>query len=216
MSEELLRIWKKIKDNPKSKVFHIPVSLDEVTDYAEKIKQPMDLSTIRQRMNAGAVTTPQQLHALLSLTFRNALTYNGKRTAIYQAAAQLDAIQVQEFRTSFPQFANEFNTTKAVASSSPPPEPAVTTSTKTTKKSTAAGSSSEEESDGEGGDHTQSEGEDNDDASVADGADGEDSDGSSKSKRKSSRRAGARKSSKGSKGTRTRVRSGGSKARRPN
>ena len=64
---------------PISQPFRLPVnpSLDNAPDYFEKIKKPMDLSKVKQNLNAGLYKTPQEFVDDLKLILNNAREYNG-------------------------------------------------------------------------------------------------------------------------------------------
>ena len=74
--------------------FHEPVDLEEVPDYADVIKRPMDLSTTMDKLNAGEYETPGQFLADIEQIRTNAYAYNanegrGKKLLV-AASAMLD------------------------------------------------------------------------------------------------------------------------------
>merc|ERR1712216_416077 len=58
-------------------------------DYPTIIKRPMDLGTVRKRLDNGEYMSVQQVAEDVDLTFKNAMTYNVDDSWIYQAARTL-------------------------------------------------------------------------------------------------------------------------------
>ena len=65
---------------PISQPFRQPVDpvLDNAPNYFEKIKKPMDLSKVKQNLNAGVYKNPQQFVDDLKLILNNAREFNGE------------------------------------------------------------------------------------------------------------------------------------------
>jgi hypothetical protein len=67
-----------------SQFFYYPV--DPITyqcpDYYDIVKNPMDLSTMQEKMNKGQYNTPQEFEADIRLIIDNCLTYNGSEHEI--------------------------------------------------------------------------------------------------------------------------------------
>uniref|UniRef100_A0A3B5QPG4 Bromodomain containing 1 n=1 Tax=Xiphophorus maculatus TaxID=8083 RepID=A0A3B5QPG4_XIPMA len=72
-----------------AKIFTQPVDVNEVPDYLDHIKRPMDFSTIRQRIDAQAYTNLDQFEADFNLIVDNCMKYNSKDTYFYRAAVRL-------------------------------------------------------------------------------------------------------------------------------
>lgn len=72
-----------------AKIFTQPVDVNEVPDYLDHIKHPMDFSTMRQRIDAQAYTNLDQFEADFNLIVDNCMTYNSKDTYFYRAAVRL-------------------------------------------------------------------------------------------------------------------------------
>ncbi|KAJ8563509.1 hypothetical protein K7X08_031961 [Anisodus acutangulus] len=72
-------------------VFNNPVDVVKlkVPDYFTVIKQPMDLGTVRSKLHSGEYLSPLQFKADVTLTFKNAMTYNPPGNAIYIMAQTL-------------------------------------------------------------------------------------------------------------------------------
>jgi hypothetical protein len=77
---------------PKSAPFQAPVDTDAFPDYLDHVATPMDLSTIRSKLDAGAYGA--SLHAFASdvrLVFANCMRYNQPASKIHQHAQDLAA-----------------------------------------------------------------------------------------------------------------------------
>ena len=75
-----------------------PVALG-IPTYVHIIKEPMDLRTIENKMNAGSVDTPEEFARLVRLVFENAMTFNvDPGHSVHQAARNLLVIFNQKFR----------------------------------------------------------------------------------------------------------------------
>ncbi|XP_015245745.1 PREDICTED: bromodomain-containing protein 1 [Cyprinodon variegatus] len=72
-----------------AKIFTQPVDVNEVPDYLDHIKHPMDFSTMRQRIDAQAYTNLDQFEADFNLIIDNCMKYNLKDTYFYRAAVRL-------------------------------------------------------------------------------------------------------------------------------
>uniref|UniRef100_A0A3Q2SZ11 Bromodomain containing 1 n=1 Tax=Fundulus heteroclitus TaxID=8078 RepID=A0A3Q2SZ11_FUNHE len=72
-----------------AKIFTQPVDVNEVPDYLDHIKRPMDFSTMRQRVDAQAYTNLDQFEADFNLIVDNCMKYNSKDTYFYRAAVRL-------------------------------------------------------------------------------------------------------------------------------
>ncbi|EAX90507.1 Bromodomain containing protein [Trichomonas vaginalis G3] len=74
------KVLNEINRMPISKPFRLPVDPvhDDAPDYLQKIKHPMDLSKIKQNLNSGIYTKPQQLVDDIHLIASNTRLYNGE------------------------------------------------------------------------------------------------------------------------------------------
>jgi len=73
----------------------------ELPDYFDVIEDPMDLSTIQNRLNTptrqGGYSSAQRFADDMRLVFQNALTYNDEGDPVWQAAKTMDAFFEQEW-----------------------------------------------------------------------------------------------------------------------
>ncbi|KAI5151253.1 hypothetical protein ENBRE01_2006 [Enteropsectra breve] len=66
-----------------------PVALD-IPDYPEKIKNPMDISTIRRKLDAGKYRTVEDFNSDFKLMFSNCYVYNGEGTPVYEMGKSVE------------------------------------------------------------------------------------------------------------------------------
>lgn len=72
-------------------VFNVPVDVNALGlhDYFDIIKAPMDLGTVKSRLDKNFYQSPMEFMVDVRLTFRNAMTYNPKGQDVYVMAEQL-------------------------------------------------------------------------------------------------------------------------------
>ena len=68
-----------------------PVALN-IPDYFKVIKNPMDLGTVRRRLEDHLYKSPDEFAAAVRLTFRNAMTYNKKGHLVHDWAVELSNV----------------------------------------------------------------------------------------------------------------------------
>lgn len=80
--------------NPESLPFRQPVDpeLLQIPDYYTIIKKPMDLSTIKRKLDTGVYSDPWQYVDDVRLMFDNAWLYNKKNSKVYKFATKLSEI----------------------------------------------------------------------------------------------------------------------------
>lgn len=70
-------------------MFHHPVSATEVPGYYEVIEEPMDLSTIRAKIEAGKYSSDAEVEDDVALMLSNALDFNAKGSPWHDLAKKL-------------------------------------------------------------------------------------------------------------------------------
>jgi len=80
--------------NPESLPFRQPVDpeLLQIPDYYQIIKKPMDLSTIKRKLDTGQYSDPWQYVDDVWLMFENAWLYNKKNSKVYKFSTRLSEI----------------------------------------------------------------------------------------------------------------------------
>eukprot|EP00536_Pseudo-nitzschia_multiseries_P016034 jgi/Psemu1/247266/estExt_Genewise1.C_10040019 len=80
-------------------VFNSPVDPVELglPDYFEVIKQPMDLGTIRKKLENGCYHSLDDFHNHVQITFDNAMLYNPEGSVVYNMAHEMKTKFIQDF-----------------------------------------------------------------------------------------------------------------------
>ena len=91
-------IEKLYRQNPEGKPFQLPVdpTIEGIPDYFNIVKHPMDLSTIRRKLEMGSITDPWEFVNDVWLMFENAWLYNKKLSKVYKYCTKLSEIFEQE------------------------------------------------------------------------------------------------------------------------
>ena len=79
-----------LQGNSLSFAFRQPVSKDDVADYYDVIKEPMDLSTMEQKLEAEQYQTPEDFVKDARLIYDNCRKYNGETTSYAKMANKLE------------------------------------------------------------------------------------------------------------------------------
>jgi len=75
----------KIWDRDYDDLFKYPVTDEEAPGYSDMISNPMDLSTMKKKNEAGAYSTWEELAMDIQLMFKNALKYNSKGSDVWKS-----------------------------------------------------------------------------------------------------------------------------------
>jgi poly(3-hydroxyalkanoate) synthetase len=81
-----------------SEIFCEPVDTNQVVDYLNVIKKPMDLSTMKEKVNSFEYLNIDDMQKDFDLMIRNCLMYNGKDTIYYKAGLRLRELGGVVFR----------------------------------------------------------------------------------------------------------------------
>ncbi|KAM0842837.1 hypothetical protein ACQ4PT_058095 [Festuca glaucescens] len=94
-------ILKKLMTQKCSHIFNVPVDVEKlnIPDYNDIIKHPMDLGTIKAKLDSGSYTSPSDFAADVRLTFNNAITYNPRGHAVHDMAIQLNKMFEARWKT---------------------------------------------------------------------------------------------------------------------
>ncbi|GFN74631.1 Creb-binding protein, partial [Plakobranchus ocellatus] len=87
-------IEKLLKQEPEALAFKNPVDpvALNIPDYFDIVKKPMDLSTIKRKLDSGQYTEPWQIVDDIWLMFSNAWLYNKKTSRVYKYASKLSEV----------------------------------------------------------------------------------------------------------------------------
>ncbi|BFI25342.1 protein MpBromo2 [Marchantia polymorpha subsp. ruderalis] len=91
---------RKLCNHKHSWVFNEPVDAVKLGlhDYHQVIKRPMDLGTIKKKVNRGEYTSPLNFAEDVRLTFSNAMTYNPQGHFVFAMAEQLRDIFEEKWK----------------------------------------------------------------------------------------------------------------------
>ncbi|CAB0030554.1 unnamed protein product [Trichogramma brassicae] len=70
-------------------IFGQPVNVEEVPDYLDIVKEPMDFSTMESKIDHNQYKTIEDFEADFNLMISNCLAYNRKETVFYRAGVKL-------------------------------------------------------------------------------------------------------------------------------
>ncbi|UYV74205.1 BRPF1 [Cordylochernes scorpioides] len=85
----LLSTLKQIQNRDHANIFAEPVSITDVPDYLDHIREPMDFSTMRHKILSNKYKRVEDLERDFHLTMGNCMTYNSKDTFFYKTAVRL-------------------------------------------------------------------------------------------------------------------------------
>ncbi|ROV88790.1 hypothetical protein VSDG_08982 [Cytospora chrysosperma] len=87
---QLLHLLNDMQNHQSAWPFLIPVNKDDVHDYYDVIKEPMDLSTMEQKLEMDQYTTPEDFTKDATLIFKNCRQYNSEGTPYTKSANKLE------------------------------------------------------------------------------------------------------------------------------
>jgi histone acetyltransferase len=96
---QLLHLLNDMQNHASSWPFLIPVNKDDVADYYEVIKEPMDLSTMEVKLEADNYATPEDFIRDAKLIFDNCRKYNNDTTPYAKCANKLEKYMWQQIKT---------------------------------------------------------------------------------------------------------------------
>jgi len=93
-------ILKKLMTQKYSHIFNVPVDIVklQIPDYFDIVKTPMDLGTVKKKLESGSYTSPSDFAADVRLTFNNAMAYNPRGHAVHDMAIQLNKMFESRWR----------------------------------------------------------------------------------------------------------------------
>ncbi|KAB5549842.1 Bromodomain-containing protein [Coniochaeta sp. 2T2.1] len=95
---QLLHLLNDLQNHQSSWPFLIPVSRDDVADYYDVIKEPMDLSTMESKLEADQYATPEDFIKDARLIFDNCRKYNNESTPYAKCANKLEKFMWQQIK----------------------------------------------------------------------------------------------------------------------
>ncbi len=95
---QLLHLLNDLQNHQSAWPFVHPVNKDEVADYYEVIKNPMDLSTMEDKHERDQYPTPEDFIRDAKLIFDNCRKYNNETTPYAKSANRLEKFMWQQIR----------------------------------------------------------------------------------------------------------------------
>jgi len=97
-----LAVLRDVSKQPAAHWFAAPVDWKALNllDYPNVVKKPMDLGTVKSKVETGQLETPDAFKDCVLLVFRNAMVYNTKKdNVVHMAAQELKAFFEEKYRT---------------------------------------------------------------------------------------------------------------------
>lgn len=99
--------------NVNSEPFREPIDLQDYPDYLTIVTTPMDLSTIREQLNAGVYSHPKDMLRDLKLVFTNSKLYNtNKQSPIFKMTCILQPVAMDAMNQILADLKNQANEAK--------------------------------------------------------------------------------------------------------
>ncbi|KAG0651357.1 Histone acetyltransferase GCN5 [Hyphodiscus hymeniophilus] len=95
---QLLHLLNDLQNHASSWPFLQPVSRDDVADYYEVIKEPMDFSTMEAKLEQDNYSTPEEFVHDAKLIFNNCRKYNNETTPYAKSATKLEKYMWAQIR----------------------------------------------------------------------------------------------------------------------
>ncbi|KAM5384468.1 hypothetical protein ACJZ2D_001504 [Fusarium nematophilum] len=95
---QLLHLLNDLQNHNSAWPFLVPVNRDDVADYYDVIKEPMDLSTMESKLEADQYLTPEDFIRDAKLVFDNCRKYNNESTPYAKSANKLEKFMWQQIK----------------------------------------------------------------------------------------------------------------------
>jgi histone acetyltransferase len=95
---QLLQLLNEMQNHPSAWPFLQPVNRDEVADYYEVIKEPMDLATMEEKHERDLYPTPEDFIKDARLVYDNCRKYNNETTPYAKSANKLEKFMWQQIK----------------------------------------------------------------------------------------------------------------------
>ncbi|KAM9904358.1 hypothetical protein OXX69_007583, partial [Metschnikowia pulcherrima] len=96
----MVTLLSELTNHPSAWPFAVPVNKDEVGDYYDVIKEPMDLSTMESKLENDKYESFDQFLYDCRLIFNNCRSYNAETTTYYKNATKLDKFLTKKVKES--------------------------------------------------------------------------------------------------------------------
>ncbi|EJP65839.1 Histone acetyltransferase GCN5 [Beauveria bassiana D1-5] len=95
---QLLHLLNDLQNHNSAWPFLVPVNRDDVADYYDVIKEPMDFSTMESKLEADQYPTPEEFIKDATLVFGNCRKYNNESTPYAKSATKLEKFMWQQLK----------------------------------------------------------------------------------------------------------------------
>lgn len=96
----MAKLLDKMEAQDIEEIFTEPVDVNEVPDYSDVVKHPMDLSLMRTKFKTGHYLTLPDLESDFELMIKNCLAYNNKDTIFYRSGVKMREFGGSLFRNA--------------------------------------------------------------------------------------------------------------------
>lgn len=96
----MVTLFSEMQNHPSAWPFAVPVNKDEVPDYYDVIKEPMDLSTMELKLENDKYESFEQFLYDARLIFKNCRSYNSESTTYYKNANKLEKFMNNKIKDS--------------------------------------------------------------------------------------------------------------------
>lgn len=96
----MVTLFSEMQNHPSAWPFAVPVNKEEVPDYYEVIKEPMDLSTMELKLENDKYESFDQFLYDARLIYKNCRSYNGETTMYYKNANKLEKFMNNKIKDS--------------------------------------------------------------------------------------------------------------------
>lgn len=87
--KSILLLWRQAATHKYSSLFTYPVTDEEAKGYSTVVYRPIDLTTIRKRIDNGTIRSTVDFQHDMMLLFQNAIMYNNVRHEVHQMAVEM-------------------------------------------------------------------------------------------------------------------------------
>lgn len=95
---QLLHLLNDLQNHQSAWPFLVPVNKDDVADYYDVIKEPMDFSTMESKLEADQYATPEDFTRDAKLIYENCRKYNSENTPYTKCANKLEKHMWQQIK----------------------------------------------------------------------------------------------------------------------
>lgn len=118
--KSIMLIWRQAATHKYSSLFLQPVTDSEAKGYSTVVYKPMDLASIKKRIESGHLRTTAEFQRDIMLMFQNAIMYNSVDHEVHQMAVEMQK-EILERIEDFIETQQESNTTNDTPSASTKP-----------------------------------------------------------------------------------------------